>query len=213
MNRNAILANVMVLAAVLTGCESTGNPVAPQESQAVFQPRLTILSQTLSGYDQLDLTFDAVAPTGTAISDGTSLSVLVTDLLGIPLGLDVASTGSTATPGDPVDGEDMAFNGSMKTKTQKVNYSDGTSQWSTDITTGAFQGTGKQSGGQCKTHDNFTFHGDNPGGATTFTQQVRFATICQGSGRTMWLHILVHFTVTPNGKVASNVDKVWISND
>jgi hypothetical protein len=214
-------AAILTATTVLAGCDRASSPVEPEPIPAVAPEfSLTILEALLVGHEQHDLSFVAIVPAAGDSIGADSLLVTTTDLLNgttstlsasrLQPGGALFSTTSTSSSGTIQDGEKVDATGKVVTKTEKVTYSDGSTGYHTETTTSDFVMTGRKSGAQCRSNETFVFQGDNPGGATTFTQVVQSVTVCEGDGREFLLHINLHFTVTPTGKVASNVANIKV---
>lgn len=217
-----VAAAALVATTVLTGCDRVSNPVEPEPIPASTpELSLTVLDALLVGHEQHDLAFLTLAPQIGSEADADSLLVVTTDLLSTTTStlstsrlsgaaLFSTSSGSSASI---EDGEKMDVTGKITTKTEKVTYSDGSTGYRTESTTSDFVATGRKSGAQCRSNETFNFQGDNPGGATTFTQVVQSVITCSGDGRVFLLHINLHFTVTPTGKVTSNVGNIKVKGE
>jgi hypothetical protein len=224
INRNAKLASMIVLAAALAACEGVQNPVEPSATGAgaaggagagssMDTDLIATLSTTLVASEQLDVSFAGTAPVGDQASEAGSLLVSVIDLLGIggPL-FSTSGDGTTTSDGNLQEGEEYSASGTIKTRSYRVKYSDGTSALRTETTLSNFAVTGKQSGTTCRSQDQDNFQADNPEGATTFGQQAQIVTKCPGT-RAAVIHVNLHFT-TPPGKTAptANVSHVVVKN-
>ena len=223
INPNAKLANVIVLAAALVGCESAGSPVEPELGVVASAPDaglsmidlgggLTVVSSTVEGLTDIAATFTSSVPVGDQVAPGDSLSEVVTDLLG--LSLNVAprfSTSAQSNPGTVQDGEAVTVSGTSRVQTSKVTYSNGTSEWDQEIMTSNFTIRGRNSGGECKSQDQARFRGKSGPGASVFQQRARSAVVCPGDGRVYFVHLNIQTTVTPSGKVNSHVKDTCVS--
>lgn len=213
-------------AATGTGSGTAGAPQGVQTD--VLTDGTDLVSSVLVGAEELRMSFLSSAPVGETESYGDSLSVDIINLLsdsGTLLtsrsawgsGPSFNEVGSTSSTGTLEEGEPISVTGTVKTQTKKVKRADGSTWYETESSVTGYTITGRRSGAQCRQDTDFMFSDGNPEtGATTFTQQVRSKTVCPGEGRVLYVHILLHFTVTPasNGReprVTSNVNQVKVS--